>query len=335
MDCSTGGIITPMTTATAQSHPNIAFIKYWGDRDASLHLPANGSISMNLDGLHTRTIVTFDERLSEDHLKLNGHAAKGPALQRVSAMLDRVRQMSGVSLFAQVSSANNFPIGTGIASSASAFAALALAASHAAGLRLSESELSRLARTGSGSACRSVPGGFVEWQAGNDDEDSYAFSIAPPHHWELVDCVAIISREHKQTGSREGHQSAGSSPLQAGRLADAPRRLDVCRGAICERDFETFAKIVEQDSNLMHAVMMTSSPALFYWKPATLAVMKAVGEWRKDGLSVCYTIDAGPNVHVLCLSAAASEAESLLRKMEGIQDVLTARPGGPARLEFS
>lgn len=324
-----------MTTTTSLAHPNIAFIKYWGDRDSSLHIPTNGSISMNLDGLTTRTTVTFDERLSEDHLKLNGRLSKGPALLRVSAMLDRVRQMSGLSLFAQVSSANNFPIGTGIASSASAFAALALAASHAAGMQLSESELSRLARTGSGSACRSVPGGFVEWQAGNDDEDSYAYSIAAPDHWDLVDFVAIISQEHKQTGSREGHQSAGSSPLQAGRLADAPRRLDVCRKAICDRDFETFAKIVEQDSNLMHAVMITSSPGLFYWQPATLAVMKAVGEWRKAGLPVCYTIDAGPNVHVLCLASAAGQVELRLREMDGVQDVLTARPGGPARLEFS
>jgi diphosphomevalonate decarboxylase len=250
-------------------------------------------------------------------------------------MLDRVRQMSGLSLFAQVSSANNFPIGTGIASSASAFAALALAASHAAGLRLTESELSRLARTGSGSACRSVPGGFVEWQAGSDDEDSYAYSIAAPDHWDLVDCVAIISREHKQTGSKEGHLTADSSPLQAARLADAPRRLDLCRGAICDRDFSTFAAIVELDSNLMHAVMMTSSPGLFYWQPATLSVMKAVGKWRKAGFPVCYTIDAGPNVHVLCLSAVAGEVERRLRSLEGVHDVLTARPGGAARLEFA
>jgi diphosphomevalonate decarboxylase len=322
-------------SATATAHPNIAFIKYWGDRDSSLHLPANGSISMNLDGLHTRTTVFFDERLGEDQLRLNGHAAKGLALQRVSAMLDQVRQMSGVSLFAQVTSANNFPIGTGIASSASSFAALALAASHAAGLQLSESELSRLARTGSGSACRSVPGGFVEWQAGSDDEDSYAFTIAPLEHWDLVDCVAIVSREHKQTGSKEGHPTALTSPLQVGRLADAPRRLDICRGAICDRRFADFAEIVELDSNLMHAVMMTSSPGLFYWKPVTLALMQAVQEWRKEGLPVCYTIDAGPNVHVLCLSVVAGEIESRIRGMEGIQDVLNAQPGGAARLEFA
>ena len=288
---------------------------------------------MNLDGLFSRTQVTFDEGLIDDQLVLNNRMSQGPALTRVSAMLDRIRQMAGLNLCARVVSDNNFPIGTGIASSASAFAALALAASRAAGLELNESELSRLARTGSGSACRSVPGGFVEWQAGNDDEDSYAFSIAPQDYWDLVDCVAIISKKHKSTGSREGHQSAGSSPLQEARIADAPRRLEICRRAILERDFETFARIVELDCNMMHAVMMTSSPGLFYWEPATLAVIRAVSEWRNNGLPVCYTIDAGSNVHVVCLVSAYSQVSQRLREIRGVQEVLFAHPGGAVRLE--
>jgi len=320
-------------SATGVACANIAFVKYWGDRDASLHIPSNGSISMNLDGLNTRTQVSFDPELADDRLVLNNRVSGGQALARVSATLDRVRQMAGLNLCAKVVSANNFPTGTGIASSASAFAALALAASRAAGLDLDERELSRLARMGSGSACRSVPGGFVEWQAGNDDEDSYAFSIAAQDHWDLIDCVAIISKVHKPTGSWEGHQSASSSPLQEARLLDAPRRLDICRRAILERDFESFARIVELDSNMMHAVMMSSAPGLFYWEPATLAVMKAVIEWRKGGLPVCSTIDAGPNVHVLCLGAASNQVPLKLREIKGVQDVLTASPGGPARLE--
>jgi diphosphomevalonate decarboxylase len=320
-------------TSIATANPNIAFIKYWGDRDPSVHIPSNGSISMNLEGLYTRTQVTFDPGLADDRLVLNHRVSRGPALSRVSAMLDRVRQMAGVNLCAQVASENNFPTGTGIASSASAFAALALAASRAAGLDLDGGELSRLARTGSGSACRSVPGGYVEWQAGNDDEDSFAFSIAAQDHWHLVDCVTLISKKHKQTSSREGHQSATSSPLQEARVLDAPRRLDICRKAILEGDFEHFAGIVELDCNMMHAVMMSSSPGLFYWEPATLAVMKAVIEWRKGGLPVCYTIDAGPNVHVLCLAPALEQVVQKLREIQGVQEVLVARPGGPARLE--
>ncbi len=205
-------------SATAQASPNIAFIKYWGNLDSQLRIPANGSISMNLGGLTTHTTVTFDPNLAGDELLLGGKPAPSLALLRVSVLLDRVRLLAGSTLHAHVESANNFPAGAGIASSASAFAALSLAASAAAGLQLGKSELSRLARTGSGSACRSIPGGFVEWQAGHNHETSYAFSIAAPDHWDLVDCVAIVSHAHKRTGSSEGHHLASTSPLQA----DAP-----------------------------------------------------------------------------------------------------------------
>jgi diphosphomevalonate decarboxylase len=319
-------------TASAIAFANIAFIKYWGNRDETLRLPANGSISMNLDGLTTRTEVVFDERLPCDRLFLDGVEVNGPARLRVSAFLDQVRRLAGLESFAAVRSANNFPTGAGIASSASAFAALSLAASAAAGLQLSEQELSRLARLGSGSACRSVPGGFVEWQPGEDDSSSYAFSLAPPEHWDLVDCVAVVSGSHKPTGSTEGHALAPTSPLQATRLADAPRRLEACRRAIRERDFSAFADLVELDSNLMHAVMLTSTPPLLYWQPATLGVMQAVSAWRQAGLPACYTVDAGPNVHVLCPVEAAAELTNRLLDLPGVARVLSAKPGGPAML---
>lgn len=287
---------------------------------------------MNLAGLHTRTHVAFDPGLELDEFYLDGQPVFGTGLQRVSDFLELVRQMAGISLKGRVDSQNNFPMAAGIASSASAFAALSLAASAAAGLSLSEAELSRLARRGSGSACRSVPGGFVEWQVGESDETSYAFSMAPPEHWDLADCIAIVSRVHKPTGSTEGHALAASSPLQDARVVDAPRRLEICRRAILERDFESFAGIVELDSNLMHAVMMTSNPPLLYWRPATLAVMHAVQEWRQDGLPVCYTIDAGPNVHVLCPSAVAPRVVESLKGIPEVESVLSSRPGGPAVL---
>ncbi len=321
-------------SATALAHPNIAFIKYWGNRDDALRLPASGSISMNLDGLHTRTTVTWNESRAagDDSLTLNGVAATGEPLARVSALLDLVRRMAGFDWRAEVVSENNFPMGTGIASSASAFAALALAATRAAGLTLSESELSRLARRGSGSACRSIPGGFVEWLPGAGDADSYAVSLAPPEHWDLADCIAVISREHKATGSARGSALAATSPLQAARLADAPRRLDWCRAAILGRDFEALAAVAELDSDMMHAVMMTSSPPLFYWQPATLTVMQAVREARAGGLPVFYTVDAGPNVHVVCQAEAAEQAAALVAGLPGVRQVLRSRVGGAARL---
>lgn len=317
-------------TATAQAHPNIAHIKYWGNRDNRLRLPVNGSISMNLDGLHARTTVSFAEG-EADRLSINGKETVGGGLERVSAILDEVRAAAGFRLRGSVSSENNFPTGAGIASSAAAFAALALAATKAAGLNWSEAQLSKLARHGSGSACRSIPSGFVEWTMGSGDDDSVAHSIADPEHWALTDCVAVVSTGHKTTGSTEGHALAPTSPLQAARVADVPRRLDICRKAIAHRDFEAFGAIIELDSDIMHAVMMTSKPALFYWQPATLTVMNAVREWRAAGIPAAYTIDAGPNVHVLCPQEQAASIAAKLRELPGVLNVLTANVGGAAK----
>jgi diphosphomevalonate decarboxylase len=321
-----------MTTATAQAFANIAFIKYWGNHDNTLRIPSNGSISMNLDGLTTRTTVSFQHSLPYDELVINGHEVTGPGLDRVAYILDIIRGMANIYDRAEVMTENNFPSGAGIASSASAFAALALAGSKAAGLNLSEAELSRLARRGSGSAARSIPGGYVEWRLGTTDEDSFAFSIAPADHWNLVDCIAIVSAAHKKTGSTEGHAVAPSSPLQAARVADAPRRLEICRNAILNCDFDAFAAIVELDSDMMHAVMMTSTPALHYWMPASLTVMDCVRRWRMEGLPICYTVDAGANVHVLCPESEAHIVEKRLREIQGVENVLVARAGGPAKI---
>src|SRR5690242_3253412 len=320
-------ISSPRGTATAQASPNIAFIKYWGNRDNELRIPMNGSISMNLDGLFTRTTVSFQPSLPFDQLIINGHEIMGAGRDRVSYILGIIREVAGIRDSAEVITENNFPSGAGIASSAAAFAALALAGSKAAGLNMSEKELSRLARRGSGSAARSIPSGFVEWQAGTSDEDSYAFSIAESNQWKLVDCIAIISSAHKKTGSTEGHSIAATSPLQAARVADAPRRLDICRNAILHCDFDSFASIVELDSDMMHSVMMTSAPALHYWKPASLEVMNKVRAWRAEGLSACYTVDAGPNVHVICLETEVRTVDKELREINGVEDVLVARPG--------
>ncbi len=319
-------------TSTAAAHPNIAFIKYWGNRDDRLRLPLNSSISMNLAGLETRTTVRFEPGLERDLLTINGEPASGDALVRTVTFLDHLRRMAGTPLHARVVSATNFPAGAGIASSAAAFAALALAGSRALGLQLSERQLTVLARRGSGSAARSIPGGFVEWHAADRDEDSFAESIAPPEHWDLIDCIALIRTEHKKIGSTAGHALAGTSPLQAARIDDAPRRLELCRTALLRRDFSAFAEVVELDSNLMHAVMMTSSPPLYYWAPESLAVMKAVADWRRENIEACFTLDAGPNVHVLSTAQYAGEVKARLETMPGVQAVLSSSPGGPARL---
>jgi diphosphomevalonate decarboxylase len=266
-----------------------------------------------------------------DEVSINGEEPDRSATYRVIRMLDEVRQKAGMRLFARVESLNNFPLGAGIASSASGFAALALSACRASGIDMDESSLSRLARLGSGSACRSIPGGFVEWVTGTGDLDSFAASIAPQGYWDLQDCIVLLSSEPKTIGSSLGNRLADTSPFQASRVADAPRRLSICRKSILDRDFNALATIVEEDSNLMHAVMRTSCPPLFYWQPESLAVMQAVRMARAAGLHACYTIDAGPNVHIICEAVVAGDVVKLVENLPGVREVRLAKAGGPAR----
>jgi diphosphomevalonate decarboxylase len=287
---------------------------------------------MNLDGLYTETTVEWNSSFTVDTLNLNGVDERGKALERVVRHLNVMRERIGLKSFAKVTSHNTFPMGVGIASSAASFAALTVAGVVAAQINLKEQELTTIARLGSGSASRSVPTGFVEWHEGDSHATSFAESIAKPEYWNLVDVVAVVSATHKKIGSEDGHKTATTSDLQAGRVAGANERLKQCKQALLSRNFSQFAEVVELDSNLMHAVMMTSRPALFYWMPHTLTVMAKVREWREQGLSVCYTLDAGPNVHCICEKKDAEEVARLLKQMDGILDVRFAVAGGGASI---
>jgi diphosphomevalonate decarboxylase len=319
-------------SATAIAFPNIALVKYWGNRDHMLRLPSNDSLSFNLGDLRTTTTVEFDAQLTRDEVSIDGHTARDQAYERVCRHLDRIADSECANqnddgrprYKARVTSSNTFPMGVGIASSASGFAALTLAACAALGLQKTEAELSSLARLGSGSACRSVPGGFVVWH------ESYAVSIATPQHWNLVDVIAIISEQHKTVGSTEGHALADTSPLQAARVADTQRRYELCQRAILECDFTALAEVIEQDALLMHAVIMTSQPSIVYWEPATLSIINTVRQLRADGVLVAFTIDAGPNVHCICEPQALKPVKHALRQIDGIVDVLQSGVGGPA-----
>jgi diphosphomevalonate decarboxylase len=320
-----------MRKATAVAHPNIAFVKYWGRVDEALNLPANASLSMNLAALSTVTSVEFRPGLDIDEVSIDGLPATGQALDRVVAHLDRVRRLACIDARAVVTSRNDFPAGTGLASSASAFAALSLAATRAAGLVLDEAELSRLARLGSGSASRSVPGGFTLWATG-DDESSHARQVAAASHWDLRDVIAIVTSEHKAVGSDQGHRLAATSPLHRARLAAVPRLLGAVQAAIQARDLDALGRAAEADAMAMHAVMMTSQPPLLYWQPATVAVLQAIGEWRAGGVGVYYTLDAGPNIHCLCSAADEAIVASRLQALPGVTRVVASGPGGGARL---
>lgn len=319
-----------MNKATAVANPNIAFIKYWGKAHETLNLPANPSLSMSLSGLTTVTTVEFRPGLADDVVTIDGQQAMGRARQRVVDHLDRVRAQANIEQRARVDSRNDFPAGTGLASSSSAFAALSLAASQAAGLALDEAALSRLARRASGSASRSVAGGFALWQ-GNSDETSFARQVAPPSFWDLRDLVVVVGREHKQVGSQQGHALAPTSPLHEARLEAVPRLLATALDAVERRDLGALGPVVEADTLAMHGVMMTSEPSLFYWLPATVAVVQAVRAWRQEGVEGFFTLDAGPNVHCLCAAAQAEEIEGWLRRLPGVLDVLSNGPGDGVR----
>jgi len=320
-------------TATARANANIAFIKYWGNRNEDLRLPENSSLSMNLDGLYTETTVTWDNTTKTSSLFLNDKPQTGQTLERVTKHLGNLRKyVPDLPQYATVKSANNFPMGAGIASSASSFAALTVAAISAADISLPEKTLSALARLGSGSASRSIPTGFVEWYRGEGHETSYAESIGSPEYWDLVDVIVVVSDSHKKVGSTEGHQSARTSDLQSGRLAHVEQRLMTCKEAFLNRDFQSFAEVVEEDSNLMHSVMMTSRPPLFYWQPTSVAIMQEVKLWREEGLQVCYTLDAGPNVHCICVRNDVQQVIQRLKTLSGILDIKVAAAGKGAEL---
>jgi diphosphomevalonate decarboxylase len=296
-----------MGKATAVANPNIAFIKYWGKAESDLNLPANPSLSMNLASLVTTTTVEFRPRQRADTVTIDDELAAGQARDRVVTHLDRVRVLAGTRDPAWVVSRNGFPPGTGLASSASAFAALSLAATQAAGLELDEVSLSRLARLGSGSACRSVPAGFCLWR-GDSDETSFALPIASPEHWDLRDVM-----------------------FHEARLAAVPGLLSEVRSAIERRDLEALGSAIEADALAMHGVMLTSSPTLLYWQPATVAVLRAIRVGREEGLSAFFTMDAGPNVHCICEPADATRVESRLKEVPGVEDVLVSGPGDGVR----
>lgn len=322
----------------AAAHPNLALVKYWGKRDSELNIPANSSISVNLDGALTTTSVAFDPSLPEDRIFLNGEPANREAYCRVSGHLDRIRELAGINDRALVESGNDFPTAAGIASSSSAFAALSLAGSRACRLDLDEKQLSILARKGSGSAARSIPGGFVEWEAGDSDQTSFAFQLAPPGHWDLEICTVVLDSRPKRFSSAEGHMAAGTSPFYRARLETLSRTLDLVRTAIRDKNFSSLAPAVEREAISMHAVAITSLPVsawmsgLYYWMPETLDLIQSVQQWRENGLDVCFTIDAGPNVHLLYEGKDRGRLEAELEPLIARLGAYTifSRPGNGA-----
>lgn len=309
--------------ATVIAPSNIAFTKYWGKKDEDLRIPENGSISMNLSNLLTTTTVEFSETYKNDSVTINGVEKED---LRVSAHLDRIRKLTNIQTKARVVSKNNFPTGTGLSSSASGFAALSLAASSAAGLDLSEKELSILARIGSGSACRSIPSGFVEWLGGETSEESYAMQIFKPDYWDIADVVVVVSSEKKDVATSIGQKTAESSPFMSVRLSRMKEKNEQVKSYIQKKDFQKFGQFIESEALELHAIMLTQTPPLIYWLPGTIVVMKAVQKWRKEGLSAYFTINTGQDVHIICQKKDVEEVVKRAKNIAVVRDVIINTP---------
>ncbi|MEO7122110.1 MAG: diphosphomevalonate decarboxylase [Lacisediminihabitans sp.] len=317
-------------TAAARAHSNIALIKYWGKRDAALNIPAVGSISVTLDALSTETTVSFRDDVAHDEFLLAGEPADA---QRITAFLDIVRERTGITEYARVESANDFPTGAGLASSASGFAALAVAASAAVGLDLDERELSILARRGSGSAARSIFGGFVELHTGIREDGTDAFAEPILIDWPLSVVIAITELGEKSVNSTVGMgESSLTSPFYPAWVETGETDLAAMRRAIADRDFASLGELAEYSCLKLHSLMMSTRPALLYWNAATVAAIHAVRELRASGIPVYFTIDAGPQVKALCSPEHAAVVADALGSVVGVRETRTSALGGGARL---
>jgi diphosphomevalonate decarboxylase len=318
----------------ARAGANFALIKYWGKADARLNVPAVGSISITLDSLFTETSVALDPALGRDELTLNGQR-RDEDLDKISACLDLLRSKAGVTTRAAVTSSNNFPTGAGLASSASGYAALVRAAEAALELTLTPRERSIFARQGSGSAARSIFGGFVEMHAGTapDGNDSFAEPLLDADAWPLEVVIAVTAKGEKEVGSRSGMtRSAASSPYYAAWVAGQPADLRVGRDTIRARDFAALAAVAEHNCLKMHAAAMSAQPPLVYWNGATVECLHAIRKLRAGGVPVFFTIDAGPQVKAVCAPGARPKVEAALRDVPGVLELLTSRLGPGAEL---
>ena len=317
--------------ATAIAQPNIALIKYWGKRDRDLNLPAVGSLSVTLGSIGTRTTVEFDAALGADRVYINEQKADS-ANSRIEQCLDRFREKAGIGHKAVVTTSNDFPTGAGLASSASGFAALAVAADRALELNLGEDELVDIARIGSGSAPRSLYGGFVllENDSGGGTRCS---SVLAPDTWPWSIIIAVTSEAAKKVSSTDGMElSRTTSPYFSRWVETHDADLKAAVASIENRDFEKLGELAERNCLKMHAVAMTSSPPLLYWSGATLECAQNVRELRKSGIPAFFSIDAGPQLKAFCLPESSEKVTESLESVPGVLRVISSKLGDGARI---
>lgn len=319
--------------ATARSNVNVALVKYWGKRDPELNLPATGSISITLDGLSIDARVAFAGSAA-DEFEIDEAPATGEERARLVRFVDLLRREAGRGEPVSVVTRSHVPRGVGLASSAAAFAALAVAGSKAAGLELGPRGLSALARRGSGSAARSIFGGFVEWHRGErpDGTDSVAEPLLDAGAWDVRVVVAVTTTAPKTVSSRDGMARAAASPLYPAWVAGADADLAEARAAIRARDLEALGQLAEHSALKMHAVGLAARPPLLYWRGATVDCIQRVWALRAEGVPAWVTIDAGPQVKALCAPGDAPAVAAALAAVPGVVRVITCAPGHGAEV---
>ncbi|MGK4056458.1 diphosphomevalonate decarboxylase [Limosilactobacillus reuteri] len=314
--------------ATAKAHTNIALVKYWGKKDQELIIPQTDSLSLTLNEFYTTTTVSFDNHLTSDLVAIDQQTLSKQAAKKVIHVLDIVRQLSGIKAFARVESINHVPTAAGLASSASAFAALAGAASAAAGLNLSGRDLSRLARRGSGSATRSIYGGLVEWQKGTDDTSSFAQPILENVDFPIEMLAVLVDTKKKKVSSRSGMQSSvETSPYYDAWRQVVANDMVAIKQAIKAKDIDQIGHIAEENALRMHALTFSADPGFTYFNGETLTIIKAVEDLRNQGVNCYYTMDAGPNVKVIYDRGNRSKIVEELSNIVGPERLVVSQPG--------
>ena len=318
-----------MFKGKARAYTNIALIKYWGKKNEELILPMNNSLSLTLDAFYTETEVIFSDSYMVDEFYLDGTLQDEKATKKVSQFLDLFRKEAGLSLKASVISQNFVPTAAGLASSASGLAALAGACNTALKLGLDDLSLSRFARRGSGSACRSIFGGFDEWEKGHDDLSSYAKPV-PSDSFEddLAMVFVLINDQKKEVSSRNGmRRTVETSSFYQGWLDSVEGDLYQLKQAIKTKDFQLLGETMERNGLKMHGTTLAAQPPFTYWSPDSLKAMDAVRQLRKKGIPCYFTMDAGPNVKVLVENSHLSEVQETFTKLFSKEQVITAHAG--------
>lgn len=311
-----------------RAHTNIALIKYWGKENETLIIPKNNSLSLTLDAFYTETQVTFDSNLEADELWIDEERQSGAALKKAQTILNLTREKADCSWYAKVESINHVPTAAGLASSASGLAALAGAASNALELNLSETELSRLARRGSGSASRSISGGFVEWEKGTDDKTSVAKQVDPAD-WDIAMLFIIVNADKKDVSSSEGMKlTVETSVFYQAWLDTLNQDLADMKVAIHQQDIKEVGEIAERNALKMHATNLGATPPFTYWTAESINAMDAVRQFRKDGYTVYFTMDAGPNVKMIGTESELEDIyNQLIEKGYSKDQLILAKPG--------